>query len=103
MSVPRSADSYVAVFDRPVQVRAGYAAGGAREAEELALLHPVSGLHVDAAHVHRDRDEAVAKIKEDAAAFVVEVRIGENDRAGHGRADFRARGDGDVLTVVDAG
>src|SRR5262245_6663810 len=73
----------VAGLDSPVKVRTGDAAGSAGKAKELPLPDRVAGFHVDAAHMHGDGNEAMAEVEEDRTAFIVEVRIGKDDGAGH--------------------
>jgi hypothetical protein len=48
--------------DRPVQVRAGHAAGGAHGAQRVAGAHGVAGLHVDPAQVAQHRQQAAVAV-----------------------------------------
>lgn len=61
--------------DSPVQMRAGYAAGGSAEPDELAFFHFIAGFNVDARQVHGNADEPKAVVDHDAVAFVIE-RLG---------------------------
>ena len=65
----------------PVQMRTGYAAGRAAEAELVAGFYALAFVHIDAAEVHRQRVQAQAVIDDDAVAFVVEMPREHHDAA----------------------
>ena len=65
----------------PVQVRAGYAAGGAAEPELVACFDVLALANIDAAEVHGERVEAKTVVDDDAVAFEVERSREDDDSA----------------------
>lgn len=69
-----------------MQMRCGDAAGGAGEAEELAVLHGLAALHVDAGEVGVEGVDAEAVVEEHGVSGEEEV-LREDDAASVRRMD----------------
>src|SRR5262245_18300464 len=64
-----------------VQVRARAAARASREADDLALLHAVAGLHEKLGHVAVDGADVVPVVERDAVPVVASVSRREHEPA----------------------
>ena len=71
-------DRCVVENDRPVQMRAGDAAGGADGTKDFALFYRLTVAHVDPRQVHVGADQALAVVDENGIA-VEEIVAGIGD------------------------
>lgn len=86
----------------PMKVRAGNAACRTAQSEAVTGGYALAFAHIDAAEVHREREESHSVIDDDAVAFVIE-RPGEHYDAAIAGAHGSAGGGAEVRTLVYAG